>query len=101
MKALEDRDAGRVPAGQVFDVAYEDLMQDPFGTIRGIYDWADLDWNEDAERQMRDFLAEHRKDKHGRHHYTLEEFGLDPEEEVERYRSYAQRFGLDGRRLPQ
>jgi hypothetical protein len=101
MKALEDRDTGRVPAGQVFDVAYEDLMQDPFGTIQGIYDWAGLSWEEEAERQMRDFLAEHRKDKHGRHHYTLQEFGLDPDEEVERYRSYAQRFGLDGRRLPQ
>jgi hypothetical protein len=43
---------------------------------------------------MRRFLARHPKDKHGRHQYTLAEFGLDADEEAVRYRSYRERFGL-------
>lgn len=101
MKALADRDAGRVPEEQVLDVHYTDLVADPIGTVRKIYAWADLPLTGVAEQRMREFLAEHRKDKHGRHEYTFEQFGLDPETEIERYREYAERFGLDGRRLPQ
>jgi len=100
-KALDDRAAGRVPAGQILDVAYRDLVDDPIATVRRIYDWADLPLTGAAEAQMRAFLADHRKDKHGRHEYTLEQFGLDPDEEARRYHEYSQRFGLDDRRLPE
>lgn len=101
MKALAARDAGRVPADQVLDVSYRDLVADPISTVRKIYDWADMPFREVAEERMRAFLAEHRKDKHGRHEYTLAQFGLDTSEEIERYRQYSERFGLDGRRLPE
>jgi hypothetical protein len=101
MKALGDRDRGRVPAGQILDVGYRELIADPIGTVRRIYDWADMPFTDAAEKRMRAFLADHRKDKNGRHEYTLEQFGLDPEEESERYRAYSERFGLDGSRLPE
>ena len=101
MKALADRDHGRVPAGQVLDVQYRDLVADPIACVKRIYAWADLELRPDAEAAMQSFLIEHKKDKHGRHEYTLEQFGLDPDEEIERYRAYSERYGLDGRRLPQ
>lgn len=101
MKALADRDAGRVPPAQVLDVQYRDLVADPIATVERIYAWSDLELRPEARAAMQAFLAEHRKDKHGRHEYTLEQFGLDPEEEIERYRAYSERYGLDGRRLPQ
>jgi len=101
MKSLADRDEGRVPAGQVLDVGYPELVDDPIGTVRKVYGHFDRPFTQAAETRMRAFLAEHGKDKHGRHEYTLEQFGLDPEEEIERYRAYSERFGLDGRRLPQ
>lgn len=101
MKALADRDSGRAPAGQVMDVDYRSLVDDPIAVVRSIYDRFDLPFTDAAETRMRAFLAEHRKDKHGRHEYTLEQFGLVAQEETRRYREYAQRFGLDGRRLPQ
>ena len=43
---------------------------------------------------MRRFLAANPKDKHGRHEYTLEEFGLDRDQERQRYAWYRERFGL-------
>ena len=98
---LRVRDSGRVPHDQVIDVQYRELVADPIGTVRTIYGCFDLELTDEAEKRMRSFLSTHRKDKHGRHQYSLEEFGLDPREEISRYESYAQRFGLDGRRLPQ
>ncbi len=101
LKALADRDAGRVPAEQVLDVSYGSLVDDPIGTVRSIYAWADIPFSDAAEQRMRAFLAEHRKDKHGRHEYGFDQFGLDPDTEIERYREYSKRFGLDGRSFPQ
>ena len=45
-----------------------------------------------VETRMRRFLAETPKEKYGPHRYTLGQFGLDPEEERERYRAYRERF---------
>jgi hypothetical protein len=93
-RALRARDDGLVPADRFFDVRYLDLLQDPIGTVRSIYDHFDLRFTRPAEERMRRFLARHPKDKHGRHQYTLAEFGLDADEEAVRYRSYRERFGL-------
>jgi hypothetical protein len=75
-------------------VRYTDLMRDPIGVVRGIYAHFDMRFSEAAEHRMRRFLAENPKDKHGRHEYTLEEFGLDQDEERKRYAWYRDRFGL-------
>ena len=93
-RALRARDEGIVSADRFFDVRYADLLRDPFGTVRRIYRHFDLAFTPTAEERMRRFLAQHPKDKHGRHSYTLAEFGLDRDEEAARYRAYRERFGL-------
>jgi hypothetical protein len=93
-RALEVRDSGRVDERQFLDVHYVDLVRDPIGTVKRIYAHYDMPFTEVAEQRMRRVLAENPKDKHGRHVYSLEQFGLDAEEEAERYRRYRQRFNL-------
>jgi Sulfotransferase family len=93
-RALRDRDDGLVPADRFFDVRYVDLVRDPIGTVRSIYDHYGIRFTPAAEERMRRFLARHPKDKHGRHSYTLAEFGLNADEEAARYRTYRERFGL-------
>lgn len=93
-RALRDRDAGCAPAGQFLDVHYTQLLRDPIGTVRTIYRHYDLPFTAEAEARMRDFLAENPKDKHGRHRYTLADFGLDADEERARYARYRRRFDL-------
>jgi hypothetical protein len=92
--ALALRDAGGVPASQVADVLYPDLLRDPIGVVRAIYDRFAIELTQEAEERMRAFLARNPKNKSGQHRYTLEEFGLDAERETERFAAYAQRFGL-------
>ncbi|MDG1399466.1 MAG: sulfotransferase, partial [Candidatus Binatia bacterium] len=62
--------------------------------VRKIYTHFGIDWCPEAAERMTEFLARNPKDKHGKHSYALEQFGLDREQEEERYRSYAERFDL-------
>jgi len=92
--ALEARDSGRVPADRFLDVDYRELVREPLGVVRKIYDHFGIEWCPEAAERMSDFLAQNPKDKHGKHSYTLEQFGLDRAREEERYRTYAERFDL-------
>jgi hypothetical protein len=89
---LAARDGACVPPEQFFDVRYRDLVKDPMGTVRTIYDRFAMSLTSTAEARMQQYLAETPKDKHGAHEYSLAQFGLDPEEERTRYRAYRERF---------
>ncbi len=93
-RALRARDEGQVPRDRVLDVRYPDLVRDPIATVRRIYAHFGLPYGPAVEGRMRRFLAAHPKDRHGRHRYTLAEFGLDRDEEAARYRRYRDRFAL-------
>jgi len=93
-RALRDRDAGCASPRQFFDVQYADLERDPIGVVRAIYRHYNLPLTPEAEERMRAFLVENPKDKHGRHRYSLADFGLDPDEERARYAAYMRRFDL-------
>jgi hypothetical protein len=93
-RALAARDGGCAPPDRFFDVRYTDLVRDPIGVVRGIYAHFDMRFTDGAEQRMRRFLGENPKDKHGRHEYTLEQFGLDRDQERLRYAWYRERFGL-------
>jgi hypothetical protein len=93
-RAQRERDAGCAPAERFFDVCYTDLVRDPIATVHRVYDHFGLPWNGAVEPRMRKFLADHPENKYGEHQYPLEQFGLDPEQEAERYREYRDRFAL-------
>jgi sulfotransferase family protein len=90
------RDGGCAPPEQFFDVWYGQLMEDPLAVVRRIYRHFDLPLSGDVEARMATYLATHPKDRHGRHVYTLGEFGLDPDVERARYRAYWDRWGTPG-----
>ncbi len=56
--------------------SYADVMRDPIGTVRGIYDHFDEPLTPQAEAAMQSYMAD---SQHGKHSYTLEEFGLTRE----------------------
>jgi hypothetical protein len=89
-RGLLARDGGS--AGQFLDVVYDDFSADPIATVRGIYGRFDIALTSATETRMRRFLAESPKEKYGPHEYSLAQFGLDLEEERERYRAYRERF---------
>lgn len=79
------------------DVAYDDLVADPIGVARSIYEHGGDELSVDAEAAMRRYLAEHPHGEHGRHRYAIDDLGLDADALRERFAAYRTRFltGVD------
>jgi len=84
----------RVPDSQFFDVRYQDMLTDPFGTIAKAYEHFGIDFSEQTERRMRDYLANKPQGKHGAHAYSFDDLGLDLATERARFGAYQERFGV-------
>lgn len=86
--AFQHSRAGHDP-GQFIDVDYTDFVADPVGTVEGIYRRFSLPWNEHVQLALE---AEHRVSTSGerapRHSYSLDDFGLTPEQVDERFAGY-------------
>jgi len=86
---------GRDPA-MFYDVPFDQFVTDPFGTIQSIYTYFDLPYTGDADRAIRRFRDQNPKDKHGKHAYTLEQWGLDADEIRERFARYTTAYADAG-----
>lgn len=79
---------------QFYDLDYQDLVSDPVGTVRRIYDYFDYSLSPEMENNMKAWIANHPQHKYGAHHYTLEQFGLDAEIVNARFSNYRERFNI-------
>ena len=84
----------QVSERQFFDVRYQDMLSDPFGTIGKVYDHFGIEYTEEAERRMRDYLANKPQGKHGQHSYSFDDLDMDLATERARFAAYQERFGV-------
>ena len=77
-----------------FDVDYSELVRDPIALVRRIYDRLGIELSSTVELRMRTFLESNSPARHGRHSYSLAEFGMNPVNLSERFSSYRARFNL-------
>ncbi|MCH2173771.1 sulfotransferase [Myxococcota bacterium] len=89
------RDEGLFAEGQVFDVRFQDLMEDPFGTLAGVYGYFGWSYPEDVEARMRRYLEGKPRGKFGKHFYSFHDLGLDLATERARYARYQERYGVE------
>ncbi len=62
---------------QFADVAFSDLVSDPLGTVRGVYEQFGLDWTPEAERAVTEIDRESRSGSaKPSHSYDLADYGL-------------------------
>ena len=80
--------------GRFYDVSYPELVRDPMGVVRGICSCFDRELTREAQDAMRLFIMQQPKDKNGVHSYSLQQFGLDPDEEREKFNGYSNYFGV-------
>jgi hypothetical protein len=81
----------------LLDVDYQRLMAEPIAVMADICDFLGARWDGEVEKAFRDYLAENRKDKLGRHEYRAEDYGLDAAQLDERFSAYVQRYQIGGR----
>jgi len=94
-RAMTVRDAlpEESPA-RFIDVHFRQLVADPIATVSQIYNAFDMELSKEAQGLMQDHLAQENKGAYGRHLYSPEQFGLDPEEIRERFSDYVERYGV-------
>lgn len=84
----------RAQAGehQFVDVSYPALVADPVGTVRRIYTRLDARLGDDLADTMRRWVASHPADRHGKHRYDAERFGLTGQRIRSAFAAYLERF---------
>ena len=60
---------------QIFDCRYDDLVSDPIAMVKKIYAYFGIDCCTGFEQRMREYMDKNGQGKHGRHKYSLEEYG--------------------------
>ena len=73
------------PDVPVVDIQYLDLVADPVGEVQRIYDVAGIDLTSWTRSAVARRAAPDEGEVRSTHRYTLEQFGLDADEEAERF----------------
>lgn len=90
-RAMAARDA--YPDARFIDIAFTDLATDPVATARSIAQACGVDWTAETDAATAERLAQLNA-QHGSHRYRPEDFGLDPDEILQRFAAYRSRYGL-------
>jgi len=93
-KVIEERGSGAIPPGQITDVHFKDLMQDPVGTVERSYDALGLPFTASFAGAIRDYLAHKPRDQFGKHRYAPEDYGLSKQGIREEFRFYTDHYGI-------
>jgi hypothetical protein len=80
------------PQLRVYDMRYKDLAADPVGTVQAAYRFHDMEFSAATAAGIRRWLAENPADKHGRHAYSLQDFGLTERRIREVYADYIETY---------
>lgn len=84
-----------IPASQQFDVYYEAMNRDWREVMRGLYDFADIEFTAETEKALGTWLAKSEQEGlHAGHRYALEDFGTSRDEVDVRMRFYRERHAI-------
>jgi len=84
----------RIPASQITDVHFHELMRDDLATVERLYGFLGDPLSPSARAAMRRYLEDHARGRLGAIDYRLEDFGLDAAERRRALRFYHERFGV-------
>lgn len=73
---------------QFYELYFEDFIREPVQSVENIYRHFGWTFSEELSSRLDRYMKNNPRDKHGRHHYTLEQFGLEEEAINQKYSSY-------------
>jgi hypothetical protein len=84
----------RLGEKRFLDVHHADLVNDPFDTLRRVYEFLGVPWHDDVQRSVRVWQRRNRPGAYGQHRYTAEQFGLSAARIRDYCKFYIQRFDV-------
>jgi len=94
-RVMAFRDRSDVPDDRWIDVAYPELLADPLGQARRIYEHFGLALDPETETRMSAYVKAHPQYEYGMHDYDPKRFGLDPDRHGGLFARYRERFGIE------
>lgn len=92
-RTVDARLDGVVPATQVVDLQFDDVMARPIEGAKTVYDAFGWSFTPDLAERMTEFLRTHEREGHG-HPYTFEATGLDLDRVRADTARYVEHFGV-------
>jgi hypothetical protein len=89
-----ERDAGDIPAGQIADVVYRDLVADPLGTVERLYEGWGLPLTPEYRAALEAYLGARHTGRARGHDYSFADTGLDLATHRALVAPYQERFGV-------
>ena len=86
---------GRIGEDRFLDVHHVELIVDPLGTIRRVYEFLGLNLDHKTELAIKEWQAANRSGAHGTHRYAPADFGLSAGQIRSDYEFYIERFGVE------
>lgn len=83
---------GTLPDDRIIDVRFDDLVGDPWRTMRSVYERIGAPFTSEAELRMRGYLDARPRERHGRHDYDFADTGLDLDQTRARFADYQTRY---------
>jgi len=95
-EGLRRAEAARARAGpgRIYDMRYADLVAHPLEEVRRLYAHFGYRYTGAFETRARAWLEGHPQHKHGKHEYTLEQFGLGAQMVDETFAWYTERYNI-------
>jgi hypothetical protein len=91
-RAIDER--ARIGEDRFLDVHHRELVTDPKGTVRRVYDWLGLELKTDVARTISSWQDANAMGAKGAHRYTAEQFGLAVDQIRSDYDFYIRHFGV-------
>ena len=85
---------GRLGEERFIDVHHRELVADPLGTVRRVYEFLGFPLHEPVVQSLTKWQQRNQPGAHGMHRYTAEQFGLDAAQIRRDYEFYIDRFGV-------
>lgn len=93
-KGIESRKKHSDKSDQFVDVYFEEVLDDPVACVKKIYQHFGKAWSDELEAKLVQFMANNERNKYGKHHYTIDMYGLKQEALDEIFKPYCDYFKI-------
>lgn len=88
------RQSPALDPSQWIDLNYSEIVADPLEIAKKIYKAFKMEFTKETENSMKTFLEKNTQNKHGKHVYIHESFGLKESDIETKFSSYIEKFNL-------